>query len=95
MTTIVLCGGAGTRLWPVSKSDLPKQFCDLLGGPSLFERTIARNAALGGRFVVVTNRAHREAARRGLPGVADLRQLANPGPHGHSPDPPRTLARWE
>ncbi len=89
MTTIVLCGGAGTRLWPVSKSDLPKQFCDLLGGPSLFERTIARNAALGGRFVVVTNRAHREAARaqfgRSAPAGSRVEYLLEPAGRNTAP----------
>ncbi|MBL8967605.1 MAG: mannose-1-phosphate guanylyltransferase [Spirochaetaceae bacterium] len=82
MTTIILCGGAGTRLWPLSKNAFPKQFCDLLGGPSLFERTVARNAAAGGRYVVVTNRAHRDLAReqfrRSAPAGAVVEYLLEP-----------------
>lgn len=39
---VILAGGSGTRLWPVSRKSYPKQFADLLGGPSLFQRTIAR-----------------------------------------------------
>jgi len=38
---VILCGGAGTRLWPESKNNLPKQFIDL-GGWTLFQRTIER-----------------------------------------------------
>lgn len=39
---VILSGGSGTRLWPVSTDDLPKQFAPLLGSRSLFERTIER-----------------------------------------------------
>ncbi len=55
MTTIILCGGAGTRLWPLSRTLMPKQFVPLLGQTSLFRRTVERNAPLSGRFVIVTN----------------------------------------
>jgi mannose-1-phosphate guanylyltransferase/mannose-6-phosphate isomerase len=43
---IVLCGGPGSRLWPASTARRPKPFVDLLGGLSLFQRTLARLAAL-------------------------------------------------
>jgi len=62
MTNIILCGGAGTRLWPLSRSASPKQFVDLLGGPSLFERTVARNAPLSDRWLIVTGAAHQGLA---------------------------------
>jgi len=55
MTNLVLCGGAGTRLWPLSRKATPKQFCDLLEGPSLFERTLARNAPFSDAFLIVTS----------------------------------------
>ena len=38
---VILCGGAGTRLWPKSKSNLPKQFIDF-GGWTLFKKTLLR-----------------------------------------------------
>ena len=38
---VILCGGAGTRLWPDSKKNLPKQFIDF-GGWTLFEKTLQR-----------------------------------------------------
>jgi len=39
---VILCGGAGTRLWPVSRKAFPKQFCPMLPGGSLFQRTLER-----------------------------------------------------
>ena len=38
---VILCGGAGTRLWPESKKNIPKQFIDF-GGWNLFEKTLLR-----------------------------------------------------
>ena len=38
---VILCGGAGTRLWPQSKKNLPKQFIDW-GGWTLFDKTLER-----------------------------------------------------
>ena len=38
---VILCGGAGTRLWPKSTKNIPKQFIDF-GGWTLFERTLLR-----------------------------------------------------
>jgi mannose-1-phosphate guanylyltransferase / mannose-6-phosphate isomerase len=62
---IVLCGGPGSRLWPVSTARQPKPFVDLLGGPSLFQRTLARVAKAQGASpaVIVTGVAHAEQAR--------------------------------
>jgi len=39
---VILCGGSGTRLWPASRRSYPKQFCPLIEGGSLFERTLGR-----------------------------------------------------
>jgi mannose-1-phosphate guanylyltransferase len=66
MTNLILCGGAGTRLWPVSTKARPKQFCNLLGGQTLFERTVTRNAPLSRKILVVTNVSHYELARTQL-----------------------------
>ena len=51
MIPIVLSGGSGTRLWPVSRASFPKQFNDLLG-ESLLSRTLRRVAPLGPPRVV-------------------------------------------
>ena len=39
---VILCGGSGTRLWPVSRQDYPKQFTQLVGDLSLFQDTLKR-----------------------------------------------------
>ena len=39
---VILCGGAGTRLWPASRPNSPKQFLDLVGERSLFQETARR-----------------------------------------------------
>ena len=39
---VVLCGGSGTRLWPLSRKALPKQFAPLVGGKSLLHLTLER-----------------------------------------------------
>ncbi len=54
---VIMCGGAGTRLWPVSRETMPKQFVPLLGERSTFQDTLARLAApdLFQTPVVITN----------------------------------------
>ena len=65
---VILCGGAGTRLWPASRPSRPKQFLPLLGARSLFQDTVLRMGQLTGaaEAVVVTGQAHLEAIRRQL-----------------------------
>ena len=41
---VILCGGAGTRLWPLSRKSFPKQFVPLIGGKSLLHLTLERVA---------------------------------------------------
>lgn len=56
MISIVLSGGAGTRLWPVSRESYPKPFMKLADGETLIEKTYARAKALGSEVLTVTNR---------------------------------------
>lgn len=55
MKTVVLCGGSGTRLWPLSRTLYPKQFYPLFEGHSLFQRTIERNAPHTDEFLIIVN----------------------------------------
>jgi mannose-1-phosphate guanylyltransferase/mannose-6-phosphate isomerase len=71
---IILCGGSGTRLWPVSRDSFPKQFVPLLGEFSTFQGTLKRvaDATLFGKPVIVTNEkfrflAEEQAAAIGIP----------------------------
>src|ERR1700681_513576 len=58
---LIMCGGAGTRLWPASREVHPKQFLPLFGARSTFQETLSRvsDAALFERPVVITNNAYR------------------------------------
>ncbi len=56
LITVVLSGGAGTRLWPVSREAHPKPFMKLSDGESLIEKTYARAKALDSEVLTVTNR---------------------------------------
>jgi len=55
MTNIILCGGNGTRLWPISRSLMPKQFVKLFDGQSLFQLTVERNHHICNRQYIVSN----------------------------------------
>jgi mannose-1-phosphate guanylyltransferase/mannose-6-phosphate isomerase len=58
---LIMCGGAGTRLWPASREVRPKQFLPLFGTRSTFQETILRvsDATLFDRPIVITNNAYR------------------------------------
>src|SRR6266699_611866 len=54
---VIMCGGAGTRLWPVSRESMPKQFVPLVGEGSTFQQVLGRisDPELFGRPIVITN----------------------------------------
>jgi mannose-1-phosphate guanylyltransferase / mannose-6-phosphate isomerase len=62
---VILCGGSGTRLWPLSRSGFPKQFLCLTGDESLFQLAARRLVGLGAADIavasplIVTNEEHR------------------------------------
>ena len=55
MTNIILCGGSGTRLWPISRTLMPKQFVKLFDDKSLFQLTVQRNSKLCKSSFIVSN----------------------------------------
>jgi mannose-1-phosphate guanylyltransferase len=55
MKVVILCGGSGTRLWPVSRSLYPKQFVQLFDGESLFQKTLKRNTHLASDLSIIIN----------------------------------------
>ncbi len=79
---VVPAGGAGTRLWPLSRAAHPKFLLDLTGsGRTLLQATVDRLEPLtGDRVVVVTGAAHADAVRAQLPGLAGDQVLAEPSP---------------
>ncbi|MFD1504383.1 mannose-1-phosphate guanylyltransferase [Georgenia yuyongxinii] len=79
---IVPAGGAGTRLWPLSRRAAPKFLLDLTGsGRTLLQETFDRLQPLaGGAVTVVTGTAHAEAVRAQLPDLGAEDVLAEPSP---------------
>ena len=65
ITPVILCGGSGTRLWPLSRAGFPKQFWVLSGNTSLFQQAIERVNGLACddisvcETLIVTNEEHR------------------------------------
>ena len=68
---LIMCGGAGTRLWPESREVRPKQFLQLFGAHSTFQETLLRvsDADLFERPIIVTNSAYRFMVLEQLAGV--------------------------
>lgn len=59
ITPVILCGGSGTRLWPLSRKSFPKQFVPLIGKKSLLQLTLERVATLGKHVYAVAAEDHR------------------------------------
>ena len=55
MTNIILCGGNGTRLWPISRTLMPKQFVKIFKNKSLFQLTVERNSKICDAEFIVSN----------------------------------------
>jgi len=55
LTNIILCGGKGTRLWPISRTLMPKQFVKMFKDKSLFQLTVERNSKVCDSQFIVSN----------------------------------------
>lgn len=78
MRVLLLAGGGGTRLWPLSTEDRPKQFLPLLSEKSLLRETYERVLPLSPDVFVATSAKHAPLVRRELPEVPDARILPEP-----------------
>ncbi len=77
---VIPAGGAGTRLWPLSREAAPKFLLDLTGsGRTLLQQTVDRLAALcDHRLIVVTGQRHEDAVHRQLPDLPRTGVIAEP-----------------
>jgi mannose-1-phosphate guanylyltransferase len=55
ITHVILTGGVGSRLWPLSRKSQPKQYLEIFDGKSLFEMTVERNRSIADAILVVGN----------------------------------------
>ena len=95
---VILCGGSGTRLWPLSRTGFPKQFLCLTGNESLFQQAAQRLAALGSEQIqvaapfIVSGEDHRFLASEQLREVGIALGTALLEPTGRNTAPALTLA---
>jgi mannose-1-phosphate guanylyltransferase/mannose-6-phosphate isomerase len=98
VTPVILCGGSGTRLWPLSRSGFPKQFLCLTGNESLFQQAAQRLVALGQEGIqvaaplIVSGEDHRFLASEQLREVGIPLGAALLEPIGRNTAPALTLA---
>ncbi len=60
MKCLLLAGGRGDRLWPLSRKNYPKQFIEIKNNHSIFQETVARNMAFCDEFIIVTNKEYQD-----------------------------------
>ena len=77
---VIMAGGIGTRFWPVSRKEHPKQFLDIFGDGTLIQNTVARLQGLipPERCLIVTHERYTEKTKKQLPAVPEENILAEP-----------------
>jgi mannose-1-phosphate guanylyltransferase/mannose-6-phosphate isomerase len=98
VTPVILCGGSGTRLWPLSRTGFPKQFLCLTGSESLFQQAARRLSGLGTSSIevaaplIVTGEEHRFLASEQMREAGIHMGKALLEPVGRNTAPALTLA---
>ncbi|MDC0182768.1 mannose-1-phosphate guanylyltransferase/mannose-6-phosphate isomerase [Nitrosomonadales bacterium] len=101
ITPVILCGGSGSRLWPLSRSSFPKQFITLTDSESLFQKAINRIKKIKGPNyhindpLVVTNEEHRFIALEQLNELDHISAKVLLEPVGKNTAPALTMAAMQ
>ncbi|KXB42963.1 putative mannose-1-phosphate guanylyltransferase/mannose-6-phosphate isomerase [Bacteroidales bacterium KA00344] len=85
---VIMAGGIGSRFWPMSTPEYPKQFIDVMGmGKSLIQLTTERLSSIApiSNFWVVTSQSYVDIVREQLPDIPEQNILAEPEPRNTAP----------
>lgn len=85
---VIMAGGVGSRFWPLSTLEYPKQFIDILGcGRTLIQSTVDRfkNVCLDENFWIVTNEKYVDIVKQQLPTIPENHILAEPAARNTAP----------
>jgi len=82
MIVIIIAGGSGTRLWPLSTHNYPKHLLTLIGNRSLVQSTYDRVKNLSDDIFVITEKSHSKYVNQQLPELPRRRILAEPARRG-------------
>ena len=69
---IILCGGFGSRLWPLSREDKPKQFSKLFSDKSLLEETILRSKLINNKCIIIGSSKNKKLIKNTCKGIKDV-----------------------
>ncbi len=85
---VIMAGGIGSRFWPMSKSDFPKQFLDILGtGETLIQQTFSRLVKVcpAENIIIVTNKKYKDLCLGQLPNIIEKNILCEPAMRNTAP----------
>jgi mannose-1-phosphate guanylyltransferase len=77
---VILCGGGGTRLWPLSRNKTPKQFIELVGKETLFTKTLnrAKKLVASDHIFVMTNKSYLDGVSSSAQDIPSQNIIAEP-----------------
>src|SRR4029079_17690889 len=89
---VIMAGGGGTRLWPISRKETPKQLLPLLGKETLFQSTVSRLEEIfpPERILVVTVAEQAREMQKQVPAIPVENYLIEPAPRGTA-----SVEAWE
>lgn len=84
MITVIIAGGSGTRLWPLSTPEYPKQLLTIMGEDSLLQSAYKRASALSpsDKIYIIPEKSHAQHVREQLPELTDSNFIVEPGRRG-------------
>lgn len=82
MVIVIIAGGSGTRLWPLSKADYPKHLLKLTGPKSLLQNTYARAKGVADDIYIVTEISHAAEVKKQLPKLGANNIIIEPARRG-------------